>query len=312
MMTPQILCHSSVAASPCSLASQQTKGRRCASRRHVEHDDNIPTNHAIPNCTYCIHTSVAGSIMFCDGPCMRAFHCGVEVTASSDDGHGDSAEESLSDFDCNPLGMPRDLYLKLKDTKDILHCPNCLVGVHQCFKCKEEGVVEYHSKDAKAFQFSTKLVFRWAGLVDETHKLSCHQLTPYQLLSRDVLTAGAYFSAPGACCCQHLCCLRFTVNAVNAGVELQSAADSIMLIVWACQKQLPRSSLSGNRFFSHPLPLLLFRSLCPCNIYVCVACSRLVIFHAANTVCVQCAHCKHDLAHHSGTSRLTEASILYD
>ena len=118
---------------------------------------------------------------------MRAFHCGVEVTTSSDDGDCDSADDSLSDFHCNPLGMPRDLYLKLKDTKDILHCPNCLVGVHQCFGCKEEGVVDYNSKDAKNFQFATKLVFRYVGSM---YKVSCQQLTLHQLFSRGACAAG--------------------------------------------------------------------------------------------------------------------------
>lgn len=108
--------------------------------------------------------------MFCDGPCMRAFHCGVQLSAASDsseqtssDQHS-SLEEELSDFHCNPLHMPRDLYLKLRDTKDILHCPNCLTGIHQCFKCKREGAAEGHSIAANNKQFAAKLVFRYVRM----------------------------------------------------------------------------------------------------------------------------------------------------
>ena len=90
--------------------------------------------------------------MLCDGPCMRAFHCGVTMSNNDD--------EPLGKISCNPLGMPTDLYLRLKDTKDILHCPNCLTGVHQCFACKQEGVVSTHSEIAGNSQFAAKHVYR--------------------------------------------------------------------------------------------------------------------------------------------------------
>lgn len=107
--------------------------------------------------------------MFCDGSCMRAFHCDMEKVAS-DDSTSDSEQDDesapdhsptkLRAFHCNPLDMPGDLYQHLKDTKDTFHCPNCLAGVHQCFKCKQEGVVEAHVADPLNARFAKELVFR--------------------------------------------------------------------------------------------------------------------------------------------------------
>lgn len=108
--------------------------------------------------------------MWCDGSCMRAFHCGVEKTAQEDsmtdcDDSADEAKVShsqsqLQPFHCNPLSMPLDLYQRLKDTKDTFHCPNCLTGVHQCFFCKQEGVVEAHAADPANAPFANSVVFR--------------------------------------------------------------------------------------------------------------------------------------------------------
>lgn len=125
--------------------------------------------------TFCV-LCTTGDIMFCDGSCMRAFHCGVEKIvpdpqpdASSNSSDSDKeVEESaprssptkLQEFHCNPLDMPLDLYQHLKDTKDTFHCPNCLAGVHQCFKCKQEGVVEAHAADQHNTRFANQLVFR--------------------------------------------------------------------------------------------------------------------------------------------------------
>ncbi|DBA75188.1 TPA: hypothetical protein ACH3X1_010495 [Trebouxia sp. C0004] len=118
----------------------------------------------------CIQCDDGGDIMWCDGSCMRAFHCGVEKAAQEDtmtdsDDSADEAEVShpqsqLQPFHCNPLGMPPDLYQRLKDTKDMFHCPNCLTGVHQCFFCKEEGVVEAHVADPANAPFAKSIVFR--------------------------------------------------------------------------------------------------------------------------------------------------------
>ena len=111
--------------------------------------------------------------MWCDGSCMRAFHCGVEKVGKEDEADSvDSADEAdvtdaqqqLQPFHCNPLNMPLDLYQRLKDTKDTLHCPNCLTGVHQCFMCKKEGVVEAHAADPANAPFANNLVFRYKRL----------------------------------------------------------------------------------------------------------------------------------------------------
>ena len=113
---------------------------------------------------------VTGTVMFCDGSCMRAFHCGVERLQhdSSSDSDMESHDPALADcptklqqFPCNPLDMPLDLYQHLKDTKDTFHCPNCLAGVHQCFKCKLEGVVEAHAADPHNTRFANQLVYRY-------------------------------------------------------------------------------------------------------------------------------------------------------
>ncbi len=122
--------------------------------------------------------------MWCDGSCMRAFHCGVEKVAANDDkpesdNEADEADAShsqpeLQPFHCNPLHMPLDLYQRLKDTKDTFHCPNCLTGVHQCFKCKQEGVVQAHATDPANTHFANTtnpdvvdhLVFRCGAVCD--------------------------------------------------------------------------------------------------------------------------------------------------
>ena len=103
--------------------------------------------------------------MFCDGPCMRAFHCGVQFLdepGSPADAapQPESSEDLFVPHDCNPLGMPMDLYLKLNNTKDILQCPNCLAGVQQCFKCKKEGLMESALRDSANKKFGNKLVYR--------------------------------------------------------------------------------------------------------------------------------------------------------
>lgn len=99
---------------------------------------------------------------------MRAFHCGIErlLGDSASDSEVDASAASpssrrLREFRCNPLGMPLDLYQHLKDTKDTFHCPNCLAGVHQCFKCKQEGVVEAHATDPNNARFANEPVFRY-------------------------------------------------------------------------------------------------------------------------------------------------------
>ena len=141
-----------------------------------------------------------GDIMFCDGSCMRAFHCGVEKVALNDCTSGsDQDDESAPDhtrtklqaFHCNPLDMPLDLYWHLKDTKDTFHCPNCLAGVHQCFKCKQEGVVETHAADSLNARFAKELVFRC-----NTH-LTCFLLVSFNcswLVS--IVPASVQLSAP--------------------------------------------------------------------------------------------------------------------
>ncbi|KAL4857102.1 Protein ENHANCED DOWNY MILDEW 2 [Chlorella vulgaris] len=72
--------------------------------------------------TQCALCDDGGSLLACDGPCMRSFH--------TDAGEGK----------CNVLGLPADM-CKLLSTScsETFLCPNCLAGVHQCFKCKEEG-----------------------------------------------------------------------------------------------------------------------------------------------------------------------------
>ena len=130
-------------------------------QQYCEHDRNVAVAKLLTAATLC-----AGAIMFCDGSCMRAFHCGVEL-AAPDDSDVEADEQlpihsttKLRKLDCNPLDMPLDLYKHLKDTKDTFHCPNCLAGVHQCFKCKQEGVVEAHAADAHNACFAKQLVFR--------------------------------------------------------------------------------------------------------------------------------------------------------
>ena len=114
--------------------------------------------------------------MFCDGSCMRAVHCGVQHIApdadgsNSDDSDVSEQELQLVPSECNPLRMPLDLYQHLKDTKDVFHCPNCLTGVHQCFKCKKEGVEAAHQADPKNRIFAERLVVRCQA----TNSLICH------------------------------------------------------------------------------------------------------------------------------------------
>lgn len=114
----------------------------------------------------CIQCDDGGDIMFCDGSCMRAVHCGVQHVAPDADGSNsddsDASEQKLQlvPSECNPLRMPLDLYQHLKDTKDVFHCPNCLTGVHQCFKCKKEGVEAAHQADPKNRIFAERLVVR--------------------------------------------------------------------------------------------------------------------------------------------------------
>lgn len=111
--------------------------------------------------------------MWCDGSCMRAFHCGMasseDDTPGSDDEGSEAAvsisQPQLQPVHCNPLQMPLDLYQRLKDTKDMFYCPNCLTGVHQCFKCKEEGVVEARAADPEIEKFAKRLVFRCSAVV---------------------------------------------------------------------------------------------------------------------------------------------------
>ena len=98
----------------------------------------------------------------CDGSCMRSFHYGATVHHDSDvqlllDLRWSKTDEQMS---CNPLSMPPDLYLQLKAAKDPLLCPNCLTGIHQCFACKTEGVLEGHAKLKDNSQYAGKPVFR--------------------------------------------------------------------------------------------------------------------------------------------------------
>ncbi|KAI3425357.1 hypothetical protein D9Q98_009121 [Chlorella vulgaris] len=72
--------------------------------------------------TQCALCDDGGSLLACDGPCMRSFH--------TDAGEGK----------CNVLGLPADMCELLSTScSETFLCPNCLAGVHQCFKCKEEG-----------------------------------------------------------------------------------------------------------------------------------------------------------------------------
>ena len=75
---------------------------------------------------------------------MRSFHCGTDEHPQ-----------------CNPMQIPRDVYTHLKNTQDVFLCPNCLTGVHQCFKCKKEGVVIGHDFDAVHPEFPAKAVYRF-------------------------------------------------------------------------------------------------------------------------------------------------------
>ena len=142
-----------------------TVGRKCSSFMNVQH---CSSNLALLALKHSYHP-VTGTIMFCDGSCMRAFHCGVEklLHESTSDGDEEAHERDPPDsptklqaFSCNPLDMPLDLYQHLKDTKDTFHCPNCLAGVHQCFKCKLEGVVETHAADPHNASFANQVVYR--------------------------------------------------------------------------------------------------------------------------------------------------------
>ena len=146
----------------------------------------------------------SGDIMWCDGSCMRAFHCGVEKAAQEDsttdcDDSADETEVShsqsqLQPFHCNPLGMPPDLYQRLKDTKDTFHCPNCLTGVHQCFFCKQEGVVEAHAADHANAPFAKSIVFRYTRLL-------CKASWPCANPSQLVCTWPQHCAFPDRCIC---------------------------------------------------------------------------------------------------------------
>ena len=102
---------------------------------------------------------------------MRAVHCGVQHVHPSENGSdldddqddgeiGHQQQSKLVASECNPLNMPLDLYQQLKDTKDVFHCPNCLTGVHQCFKCKKEGVEAAHAADPGNKIFANRAVVR--------------------------------------------------------------------------------------------------------------------------------------------------------
>ena len=132
-------------------------------------------------------------MMNCDGPCMRSFHCGVQIldkaeSPADDASQPDESEETLAPHDCNPLGMPQDLYIKLKNTKDILQCPNCLAGVQQCFVCKKEGVVGSVQTDPANKQFGKRLVFRSVngvfllcqGSVFTRHRHGCERCSVFE------------------------------------------------------------------------------------------------------------------------------------
>lgn len=140
-------------------------GRKCSSLVKVRHCSSNLAHLVLKD----LHHAVTGTIMFCDGSCMRAFHCGVErllhdsTSDKDEEAHEQEPPDSptkLQAFSCNPLDMPLDLYQHLKDTKDTFHCPNCLAGVHQCFKCKLEGVVETHAADPHTASVASQVVYR--------------------------------------------------------------------------------------------------------------------------------------------------------
>ena len=161
---PKLFCLSCmrhVRVFPC----MHTVGRNCSSFMKMQQCSSSLALLALKDSCH----PVTGTIMFCDGSCMRAFHCGVErllhESTSDDDekAHEQEPPDSptkLQAFSCNPLDMPLDLYQHLKDTKDSFHCPNCLAGVHQCFKCKLEGVVETHAADPHNASFAKQVVYR--------------------------------------------------------------------------------------------------------------------------------------------------------
>ena len=97
-------------------------------------------HHKLPLGSYNALQSYAGTIMTCDGRCLRSMHCGVErVYTSPDDEEG-----TLQPVNgvCNPLGIPHDLYYKLTTSSKHFKCPNCVTGVYQCFRCHEEGLAQ--------------------------------------------------------------------------------------------------------------------------------------------------------------------------
>ena len=66
--------------------------------------------------------------MQCDGACARAFHVGIpEIDHPPEAGF------------CNSLEMPEELIRASEADNVPWLCPNCLLGIHQCFICKLEG-----------------------------------------------------------------------------------------------------------------------------------------------------------------------------
>ena len=116
------------------------------------------SGHPPPSCSpQARRRACAGTLLLCDGTCMRAFHGGV----CEAEGGGWEA------YDCNPLGCSRELFAHVQASNEPFECPNCLARVHQCSVCKVEG-----ASDASA---GAQEVFRCAG----TLRAAC---TPVDIL----------------------------------------------------------------------------------------------------------------------------------
>ena len=102
-----------------------TVSQRAPKRSHPRQRLILATPHLL-----CRHAATcAGTLLLCDGTCMRAFHGGF---AENDDG-------ALEDHPCNPMGCSRELFSHIQASNEPFECPNCLARVHQCFVCKKEG-----------------------------------------------------------------------------------------------------------------------------------------------------------------------------
>ena len=97
----------------------------------------------------------AGTLLLCDGTCMRAFHGGV---AEGDDGKWEP-------LGCNPLGCSRELFAHIQASNEPFECPNCLARVHQCFVCKKEGASDSSKGPQEVFRCAahTRALVQYCG-----------------------------------------------------------------------------------------------------------------------------------------------------